>query len=722
MIRKEPRVIEFYVGSKCNLRCEYCDIDKSLDIVNGVEKLRPIIEKYSNSVDIVIISGGEPTLYKNEVMSIVKEFRNMKFNIVTNGTNLNDILDIFNVDTNRVLITVSWDGHINDRGFDSYDTIKHLYSIDALDSISMVISNGNYKYIEKTINTIKNEFPRILLHEKLIVDLARISDDKYDIDLNILKDQLNKLIRIYPSCKLFSSKNDLCQDLFEFKTECFSMHNGILYEKGCIERIENDVYVEYTKMCQSCKNTECRARMCPMTVDIVGVNPINMHNLSYCKIHDIIHQVKEEYNNEVYWNDKKDKLINVELILTTGCNLRCKYCFQPHNIHNNYKVMTNSIVDKVFDEFIYKNKNVRELMLFGGEPILPQTLSVRQHILEKIKSTDLSLIIVTNGYNLSEDEINWYKLAKQQCKNISVQFSIDTIKNINDKYRVNVSGKGVFDVVLENLKTVSKIVGVNNVGINSVATTDNLPYLADWGSFITSNILHKYCNNFSLRFDQSRPYKMSKSEISIVKDSFNKVIDYYEKGRIDPSIIRAFFNMVKSDEFDRDYLIPGCEMCSKGVTIDPSGRVIPCHLFMSDNELDMKDYIIRDMNTGLFTENFKDIVNICGGKYIMKGIDKYCGDCECQWECVKCKGAQLKNGSISTPLQFTCKINTVRHEIEKERLGERFKPFTDKERVEFINDIKSLESEIHFENDPTVQEEFIKILHDVRQVAKERMW
>lgn len=724
MIQKVKRVIEFYLGYKCNLRCKYCLTDKLKDKENGVDELRGVIEKHPENIDYIIISGGEPTLFKDTVIDIIRTFDKYKFNIVTNGTNLQDIIDIYNIDKNRVMITVSWDGHINDRGFDSYNTMKTLYDMGALDGLSMVISNTSYKYLSETFTILKNEFPKILLHNKMEINIAKMNVELYDIDYDILRDQLAKMIRIHPDCKLFADVKRRCVDLFSFSTECFYMHEGVLYDNGCVERIDNKDVLTYFEVCDTCPNTECKGRMCPMTLDTIGVKKDELRTCSYCKIQDVIHEVKTDYLNESYWNNKKKNFKNMEFILTTGCNLACKYCFQPHDIHNNFTVMSKEIVDKSFDEFIVnRTKDVNELMLFGGEPILPQTLDIRNYILDKMEKTPVKLIIVTNGYHLDENEKKWYQRLKHIAAGVGVQYSMDTIPSINDIYRVNKAGQGVFDKVFSNLKEVSQIIGINNIGINSVSTIENLPYLADWGEFITKNILGKYCNNFSLRFDQSRVDKMTDEEIKIVEDSFNKVIEYYESGRIDPVLIRTFFNMVKSEGYDKEYLLPGCEMCSKGVTVDPKGRVIPCHLFMSTDDEEMDELTIKNMITGEFNPDFRNIMDYCGSKYILKGIDKYCGDCDCLWECVKCKGAQIKNGAIENPLPFTCQINTLRHKIKINKLGHRFDAFTEKERDQFIQDFEDLRALIQSnELDKATEANIAELLLDMEKIYKERMW
>lgn len=79
--------------SGCNLKCSFCH---NYPLVFEPEKLkkfelkdiRKFLEEHKNWVDAVVISGGEPTIYK-DLASFIKEIRSWGFLIKldTNGTN-----------------------------------------------------------------------------------------------------------------------------------------------------------------------------------------------------------------------------------------------------------------------------------------------------------------------------------------------------------------------------------------------------------------------------------------------------------------------------------------------------------------------------------------------------------------------------------------------------------------------------------------------------------
>jgi len=62
--------------SECNMSCKWCNFKKMLQIKNlkemSLNRLIKLLKNYKQFYDIVIISGGEPSLYEQEVEQIVK--------------------------------------------------------------------------------------------------------------------------------------------------------------------------------------------------------------------------------------------------------------------------------------------------------------------------------------------------------------------------------------------------------------------------------------------------------------------------------------------------------------------------------------------------------------------------------------------------------------------------------------------------------------------------
>lgn len=79
--------------SKCNLNCKYCDYRNVIRIKDlkfvKFEELFDTIENYLNFFDNIVITGGEPLLFKDEVVKII-DFAKRRSKSIWLYTNLSD--------------------------------------------------------------------------------------------------------------------------------------------------------------------------------------------------------------------------------------------------------------------------------------------------------------------------------------------------------------------------------------------------------------------------------------------------------------------------------------------------------------------------------------------------------------------------------------------------------------------------------------------------------
>jgi len=125
----------------CNMRCPFCHnksiVNKESDRYH-IDQILSDLKKRIHFNEAVVITGGEPTIYKDELIDLIFKIRDLGYLIKldTNGTNP--------------------------------DVVKELLDNNLLDYIAMDIKNVFYKYeetcgvkvdipaIEKTVNLIKN--------------------------------------------------------------------------------------------------------------------------------------------------------------------------------------------------------------------------------------------------------------------------------------------------------------------------------------------------------------------------------------------------------------------------------------------------------------------------------------------------------------------------------------------------------------------------------------
>lgn len=86
------------------------------------------------------------------------------------------------------------------------------------------------------------------------------------------------------------------------------------------------------------------------------------------------------------------------------------------------------------------------ITLMGGEPLVSENYAVIEEILSFIKSRGFSYNIITNGFNIGQ-----YLTLFDKVKPQSVQVTIDGIKDVHDRRRIQKDGTGTFDIIIKNV-------------------------------------------------------------------------------------------------------------------------------------------------------------------------------------------------------------------------------------------------------------------------------
>jgi SynChlorMet cassette radical SAM/SPASM protein ScmE len=115
-VMRTPRSVDLEITSRCNLRCKYCYFFDNPEVtyqeLNTGEWLQFIDELGQCAVMDVCLAGGEPFIREDlpELIEAIVKNR-MRFNILSNGTLINDNIAEFIANTNRCdSVQVSIDG------------------------------------------------------------------------------------------------------------------------------------------------------------------------------------------------------------------------------------------------------------------------------------------------------------------------------------------------------------------------------------------------------------------------------------------------------------------------------------------------------------------------------------------------------------------------------------------------------------------------------------
>lgn len=134
--------------------------------------------------------------------------------------------------------------------------------------------------------------------------------------------------------------------------------------------------------------------------------------------------------------DHYGKINMMYLLVTTECNLNCKYCFIEQNPESTdtYRIMDLKVAKIAIDKFateISCDKKEAQILIYGGEPLLNRNILVDVISYIRSKLPDAQLSIITNGTLVDEEIVDLLKKY-----NVGVGISLDGPSDITDKNRV----------------------------------------------------------------------------------------------------------------------------------------------------------------------------------------------------------------------------------------------------------------------------------------------
>jgi uncharacterized protein len=149
-------------------------------------------------------------------------------------------------------------------------------------------------------------------------------------------------------------------------------------------------------------------------------------------------------------NDRNQVIKALCLHVSHACNLTCDYCFASQgNFHGERALMSSEIGRQAID-FLLEHSGTRnhlEVDFFGGEPLLNWDM-VKQTVAyargkEKKSGKRFRFTLTTNGVLLDEEVMEF---ANREMYNVVL--SLDGRKEIHDRLRRTVSGKGSYDLIV----------------------------------------------------------------------------------------------------------------------------------------------------------------------------------------------------------------------------------------------------------------------------------
>ena len=149
----------------CNLNCEWCDTDISTYEMLSVDDVAEILmtQMEFNNINLLVITGGEPTLQMEEIKRLIKELpEDIKIQLETNGSIFEYLSEI------EYVISPKEDKEKVFENYYKYENVFFKFVITCEEDIDEVISIKNKYGYDKTI-WLQGEFSK----DALMADLIR---------------------------------------------------------------------------------------------------------------------------------------------------------------------------------------------------------------------------------------------------------------------------------------------------------------------------------------------------------------------------------------------------------------------------------------------------------------------------------------------------------------------------------------------------------------------
>lgn len=337
------------------------------------------------------------------------------------------------------------------------------------------------------------------------------------------------------------------------------------------------------------------------------------------------------------------------------CNLNCAYCFASQGKYHGERALMSFDVGKRALDFLVENSGGRrnlEVDFFGGEPLMNwdtvKKLVGYARSIEKDKGKNFRFTLTTNGMLIDDDVIDF---SNREMHNVVL--SLDGRKEINDRVRVDYSGRGSFDTIVPKFQKLVKARGGKDYYMRGTFTHANPDFTNDIKAML------------DLGFDKlsMEPVVCAPGdEAALTQEDLPVVLEQYE--------ILAF-DMLKKQREGRGYTfyhymidlkggpcvykrLSGCGSGTEYMAVTPWGDLYPCHQFVGEEK-----FRLGDIWNGVTNEKVREEFKSCNA-YARPD----CADC---WAKLYCSGGCAANayhasGSVKGTYKYGCELFKKRME------------------------------------------------------------
>ncbi len=251
---------------------------------------------------------------------------------------------------------------------------------------------------------------------------------------------------------------------------------------------------------------------------------------------------------------------SVSLIVTTRCNLSCKYCYYSYNSKKYIKSENFISFQQIKSLFctLPSDRKLKEVVLTGGEPFLHSEI---YKIIDFFDTYTDGVTVLTNGTLLDDAKVLWLKK-----RNIKLNISIDSLSvDYSDTIRGN---HNRLMKVLDNLSKNN----YKGVTLCPTLTSENIEDVIKLREYADLNGFNIAIGFVDLNKDNSL------SLYNLASEAKNQLTRILEK-KITNKYQRDFaVQVIKSllEDSESKVLLPSCSSALSNIVINADGNIYPC--------------------------------------------------------------------------------------------------------------------------------------------------
>lgn len=342
------------------------------------------------------------------------------------------------------------------------------------------------------------------------------------------------------------------------------------------------------------------------------------------------------------------------LHIAHDCNLRCAYCFASTGDFGGGRKLMPAQTGTMAIDFLIAHSGTRknlEVDLFGGEPLMNfpaiQEIVAYARSREQETGKHFRFTVTTNGMLLSDDKIAYFN---KEMDNIVL--SIDGRKEIHDRMRPRVDGRGSFDAIVPKYQKLVKARGQDQYYVRGTFTRQNLDFTED--VLELKRLGFEQISVEPVVSDEADDYAITQAELPRVFEEYERLARTLLQLRKDRDGVNFFHFMIDLEQGPCAIKrLRGCGCGNEYVAVTPDGDIYPCHQFVGMEEWRMGSVLDGTLNA-VMKDRFAH-ANIYGKE-----------ECSRCWAKFYCSGGCNANnmqycGDILKPHKISC-------ELEKKRL------------------------------------------------------